>query len=189
MQKIRVLVAASFFVLTSACLWARESKIEVRGAAFAPREKLYRSIYGDLGGSFEIELSQSLANYLDIWGNVSWTPKHGKTVEFDSATKINQVSLSFGIKCMGCIGKGLEGYVGIGPIFTQAMIKDTSYCGQQTKNTEPEVGVVLKTGLYRALGECLFVIIFADYRYQPAELPREVDLGGLRIGIGFGRRF
>lgn len=166
-----------------------ESSIEFRSAAFFHSSERFREIYDDVGASYQLEASTELWRCLDAWANVDWFSKHGKSDGFKDPTKVEIANFSFGIKYPYQFCSQLVGYLGIGPSLGRIWLKDKYRCHCRRSVSKFIAGGVLKSSVYYFFNRCLFVDVFLDYLYQPVHFHRNVDIGGVKIGLGIGAQF
>lgn len=165
-----------------------QSSVEIRGAAFIPASQRFRNIYGDVGPSYQIEASTKLCNCLDGWANIDWFTKNGKSIGCKQSTRINIANLSFGIKYPFCICEKYTAYFGAGPSLGGVWLKNDSLCTSKHPS-KWAFGVVLKSGINYSITQCIYLNVFVDYLFQPVHFDSNVDIGGLKTGLGIGMRF
>lgn len=164
------------------------SSFKVRTVAFIPRSERFRNIYGKAIGTIELEAAKRLCNHLELWVNSNVLFKHGRSIGFCNPTKIGTVNGSFGFKVPYQVRDCFTVYAGIGPNFTGIWLKNKSMCCKE-KISKGAVGIVAKSGLDFFVREHLFFDFFVDYLYQPVNFQTRVDIGGVKIGLGFGGTF
>lgn len=162
--------------------------VEIRSGAFFHSSKRFREIYGNVGGSYQLEASTRLCNCWNGWANLDWFSDHGKSKECKVKTNVNVASLSFGLKYPYQFCERYIAYVGIGPCISKIWLKNRSQF-EHEKVSKSAVGGVLKTGICYFITCSIFLDVFVDYLYQPVHFEKRVDIGGIKAGIGVGSRF
>lgn len=160
-------------------------RLQVRGALFIPREQFYRTLYEDVTPSLQFELTRG-TEYFEGWLNIDWFSQNGASYPYFLPTKLRTASISVGIQLLREICWGWCGYCGLGPSYARVKIMNRSYCGSCSEKTKTVFGGLFKIGAFHQVARNLFIELFAEYRYLPAILPRCIDIGGFRAGIGFG---
>lgn len=167
-----------------------ESSIEIRSAAFFPSSNLFREIYGNVGASYQIEASTKLNYCLDGWTNFDWFSKHGKSEGFENSTRVNIANISLGIKFPWQFSECFAAYVGIGPSLSRIWLNNRSQCKcTHRKVSKLAVGGLLKTGINYFITQQMFIDVFVDYLYQPTNFETQIDIGGIKMGLGVGVKF
>lgn len=162
------------------------SGLKVRAAAFVPSSQLFRTIYGKVSASMQLEATTQVCDCVDFWANLDFFAKHGKSVGLRQKTKIKIATFSTGVKLIGNKDRCLQTYLGIGPSFAGVWLKNCSTCPGCTHAEAVSPGVVFKFGCSRTIYGCGLLDLFADYTYQPAHFNRWKNVGGLKFGIGLG---
>jgi hypothetical protein len=186
-----------FLILLNFCFsLSAETKLEVRADAFFHASKLFRKIYGDVGASYGVEASTTLGCWENFegWVNFDWycehgrshVPHHNKSEKCrGSPTRIRIPNFSFGVKYVyqtcGCFAP----YIGVGPSFSRVRLKNKSFCTHE-EVSKYAYGVLGKVGVYYYFNRCTFVDVFVDYLYQPVHFHKQIDVGGLKTGLGVG---
>ena len=190
MNKI-TLRAIFFLLLMSSSFWLfaeYENTVELRSAAFIPTDNLFRDIYGNAGASYQLEASSAVYEGLDVWGNLDLFSKPGRSVGLGNSTEILIANTSVGIKVPFQFSEKISPYIGIGISLGRVWLKNNSFCGED-KASKFAVGGVLKTGINYFFMENVFLDVFIDYLYQPVHFETDIDIGGLKTGIGLGIQF
>lgn len=160
--------------------------VEIRSAAFFHSSKRFREIYGNVGGSYQLEVSTYLCDNFVSWVNFDWYSKHKKSKE--CASRIRIENISFGIKYpyQFC---NFTAYVGIGPSISRVFLKNKTRCCRRERLSKLAFGGILKTGVNYFITEDVFLDLFFDYLYQPIHFDTWVDIGGIKTGVGVGIGF
>lgn len=189
MNKILFKMSLVLLCLTLCPLFAEcQSSVEIRSAAFFHSSKRFREIYGNVGACYEFEISTKLHSCCDAWTNFDWFSKHGKSDGFSDPTRVSIANISLGLKFPYQFSEQFTAYIGIGPSLSRIMLKNKYQSG--TENTSKlAVGGVLKTGINYSIYKNVFVDLFFDYLYQPVNFETNVDIGGIKTGIGVGVKF
>lgn len=192
LNKYGVSLISMVLMLGAQALYAEHAElhrnIKVRGSAFIPTSCLFREIYGTAGGSFDVEFTADIWDYLQAWANYDWFSKHGNSIGFCSPTKINISSISFGLKYPHEIRHWLTLYAGVGPSFALVKLHNCSFCGPQCCS-KSSIGFVVKTGADFFFSDRGFVDIFVDYAYQQVAFEQRTSVSNVRIGGGLGVAF
>lgn len=120
------------------------------------------------------------------WATFDYVFGSGNVHSCHGKTHINLYSWSAGLSTSLPTEFG-EYYLGIGPSLCLINIKNTLCFSERVSKLS--VGGVVKTGLLYNFSPQTFADIFIDYTYQPAHFERNVDVGGLRAGLGLGYNF
>lgn len=162
--------------------------IDGRVSAFFPSDKLFRKIYGDCLVNYEIEIGKVFCNNYELWANVGWLSKHGKSSPLLDKTRFENTTLSAGGKYIYPINACLQLYLGLGINGSFVHVHNNSHYVKRNVNKEG-VGGVAKLGLYYELYDNLFLEIFSDYLYQRMHFRRNIQIGGVKVGGGVGFTF
>ncbi|HSW75443.1 MAG TPA: hypothetical protein VLG50_00200 [Candidatus Saccharimonadales bacterium] len=160
---------------------------KIRPYLFVPQSKLYRNIYGKVGGGIQLEQENSINNWLRVWVNVDGLFKRGHSIGLCRKTKIGAFTLSTGIKFLYEHCKRLQFALGVGPTIAGIFVRDQSLTC--CKNSKCSGGIVAKTDLYGVVHDRLILDLFFDYTYQPVHFQRKVNVGGAKLGLGLGCTF
>jgi hypothetical protein len=165
-----------------------QSSIEFRAAAFFPSSNLFRKIYGNMSGDYQLEAATQICPHLDSWVNIDGYSKKGRSVGFSDPTRVSIANLSVGIKLPYQIHEKFIIYIGIGPSLSWIFIHNKFHDYHQ-KKIQMVLGGIIKSGINYFINSNLFLDLFLDYLYQPAHFERTVDIGGIKTGVGLGYRF
>lgn len=190
MNKIAFKLFFAFLLVNLYPLMATEISLEIRSAAFFHSSGRFREIYGNVGGSYQLEASTKFndCDCYETWANFDWFSKHGKSDGFNDPTRVSIANISLGIKFPYQICEQFTAYIGIGPSLSRIWLKNKSQCRHE-KVSKLAIGGVLKTGVYYFISERVFVDVFVDYLYQPVHFETHVDIGGFKTGAGIGVKF
>ena len=183
----------SIFFLLIFCfntLHSSEWIAELRGGYFYPTSEKFRDIYksGCLEG--EIEISKTCRENWMGWGNVNYLQKNGRSIGFHNKTTLQMIPISLGCKYKFLMCNSLSPYLGAGLTYTIFEIKnDSDFVKKHV--TKGGFGFVIKSGLHIDLSESFLLDLFSDYYYQEIHFytNRNINVGGFKIGMGFGYRF
>lgn len=211
-QMIRIItlkVSFVIFLLSCPFLHAMESTVEVRAAVFYHTSEKFRNQYGDFGPTYEVEASFSCDPCCyAFWANVGWFNDRGEGKSNDCSgalrscvtcasgslvgnrptSKIDVLNFSLGIKFPYYFCDRLVGYFGIGPVIGNVWLETNTRFGRR-KTSKVAYGGVVKLGLDYYITQCVFVDLFVDYLYETVRFKRNVDIGGVKGGVGLGLRF
>lgn len=165
-----------------------ETSLVIRTAAFFHSSKTFRDVYGTASGCYELEGGIRFADCFEDWVNLNWFAKDGKTFELKQSTRVNIANVSFGMKYRYAIGSRTSVYLGLGPTIGRIWA-DHSFSGNHRKIGKMAYGVVVKSGIHYYFSQFAFADFFIDYLYQPVHFKENIDIGGLRTGVGAGMRF
>lgn len=165
-----------------------ESSLEIRSAVFFHSSHRFREIYGNVGGSYQLEASTKFNDCFETWVNFDWFSKHGKSEGFEDSTRVRIANISLGIKFPYQICEQFTAYFGIGPSLSRIWLKNDGQCSHE-RVSKLAIGGVLKTGVYYFINKCIFIDVFVDYLYQPVHFETHIDIGGFKTGVGVGVKF
>ncbi len=165
------------------------SAFKARLGVFAPQSSLFRSIYGKVEPIVDLEISRSWTEHIDMWANLDFLYKRGRSLGFCSPTRVIMSRLSAGIKCPYHVTSCTALYIGAGLCFGGLWLKnDSLLCCE--KVFQGSVGITTKSGVLFSVCEQGIIDLFFDYGYQPTRFcQRRVNTGGAKIGIGGGFTF
>lgn len=186
---LKTLLMVLFFSIghVEAC---SESSVEFRYAAFIPSSKLFKEIYGNVGTSYQLETTTKVPCWecWDVWANLDWFSKHGRSVGFEDPTRVQISTLGLGIRYNYCLNYCTSFYVGVGPTVGTIWLKNKSRCLDE-KVCKTTVGCLTKIGVLYYFCDRLFLDLFVDYLYQPVHFEHRVNIGGFKTGAGLGVTF
>ena len=188
MNKMIVRSVCFFLVWCGFSLSAElQSKIEIRSDAFFPSSHLFRKLYGNVGGNYQVEGTAKIKDCLDAWANFDCFWKHGKGNRSGKThARISNVGL--GVKLLCPVFECFDVYIGLGATLAKMTLKNESRCVKARKS-KLVVGGVLKSGIYIFVSRQVFIDLFADYVYQPIHYEKHANIGGFKTGAGIGIRF
>lgn len=166
----------------------KPNNIKIRGSAFIPQSKRFRSIYGKVSGTIELEYVRYIREHLSLWANIDGLVKRGRSIGFCNPTKIGIANFSFGLDFPWNVGNRSTLYAGFGPSFGAVHITNNSICCCE-KVSKGAVGFVVKSGLDICLSKHTFIELFVDYRFERAWFQKTIQVGGLQPGIALGFKF
>ncbi len=182
MNKFIFVVLLGVFQTISADLF-----VEVRSSAFFHLPDRFQKVYGTTGWTVGGEVSKSFSdNWLGFVDVDYFKACKNGTCFCDSTLKV--VNTSFGLTYKRCLCAKLEGYIGIGPAISYVDLKNQICCGEE-HFSRSAAGGVLKTGILVSYCRVNFIDIFIDYLYQPLFIERQVNIGGIKVGAGYVRKF
>ncbi|MBA3721427.1 MAG: hypothetical protein H0W88_03400 [Parachlamydiaceae bacterium] len=170
-------------------LMSIEGTFEIRSAAFFHASNRFRDIYENVGVSYQLETSAKFYDNIEGWGNLDWYSKKGKSIGFSDPTRVNILNVSFGIKFPYQLTDQFIIYGGFGPSLSRIWLKNKSECTHDDSLSKLCVGGVLKTGIIYSINRYVFIDFFADYLYQPVKFERQINIGGLKAGLGVGIKY
>lgn len=187
---IKIVRSALFlFLFCGFChLKSHEGTLEIRSAAFFPASPTFRDAYGKVNADYQIQATATYCSCYELWTNLDWFYKH-KRRDHCCNTKIRLANASFGVNQVFPLCGNLDAYAGIGVSFGHTILHNDTCCNCKEWISKYAFGGVLKSGIRYYFENCVFVDCFADYLYQPFHFHKDVDVGGLKIGIGLGMQF
>lgn len=205
-MKIRYLF---YFILLFPCaLFAENWSMEL-GAAFYRPQKSVKEVYSGGWIDYQLEASRILNCNVEIWAGVNWIAKkheesedyfssEGSCSSIEDKKRIWILPVSIGAKYFYYFTPRISAYVGGGIVYTFLRMERH---GDYVKNAHSKhgLGAVIKSGIRYDWGDYTFVNVFVDYYSQKFDLSRserelgidrhELDLSGLKIGLGVGVYF
>lgn len=170
---------------TCLLLAERETRVEFRTGAFFPSSKFFKDIYGRSAVDFQFQAATEYCNFYELWTNFDWFSKHGHSIGFRDPTRVSIVNFSFGMNFLYPLNRCDKLYAGIGPSIGTVSVKNKFRRGSQ-RVSKTVVGGVVKAGLYLSLTDHLYADLFVDYLYQRVHFHKNVNIGGLKTGLGIG---
>lgn len=177
-----------FLLLMSPLSAEFQGSVAFRSAAFFHDSTRFDHIYGNVGGSYQLEATLPLYNQLVGWTNLDWFSRHGRSEGLHDPTRVNILNFSFGVKVFQPLYENLFGYAGIGLSFSEIWLKNKSHCIHE-RTSKGAFGGVLKAGAYYFISDQVFLDTFVDYLYQPVHFDTQIDIGGVKTGLGIGYMF
>lgn len=179
-----------FLLILFPSLHSAEWMTELRMGYFYPTSSIFREIYKSGGIEGEIEVLKDFENHWKAWGNINYFRKNGHSIGLHDKTTIDLIPITFGLKYQFLECNCISPYLGIGVGYTIANVKNHSdFVKKHVVKAAP--GFVIKSGAYINLTNDILLDIFADYYYQEMHfyIPKNRNIGGLRIGLGLGYCF
>lgn len=167
------------------CASCDDFHVDGRVSAFFPTGKLMREIYGNCFANYEIEAGQIFAENYEVWGNVGWVSKNGRTSALHTKTKFEEMNISLGGKYIFYPHECIRWYAGLGVNAAFVYLHNHSSFVKHHVNKKG-FGAVVKTGLYFEPVDNLFVELFSDYLYQKIHFHNREQVGGFKVGGGLG---
>lgn len=186
--KITALVFIVLFFFPSFLLTEEAGRIEVRFAPFIHSSKLFREIYRNTGIVYEIQASAKFLTCFEVWSNLDWFSRRGRSVGLHEKTQVNISNCSVGVNFIYPYSCQFSFYCGAGPSVGTIWVHNKShYVKERVYKTV--VGGIFKVGMYFNLARNLFLDVFVDYLYQPVKFENRVNIGGFKPGVGIGVAF
>lgn len=161
----------------------KDITVELKMSHFNPSHDAFKNIYGS-GMMYGGELNIGVWKNFHLWFEGGFFSKRGKLTFTEEETKLEIVPVGIGIKYVLADWK-VNLYLGIG--LNYHIYREDTPIGNIRKG---KVGYIGKLGGLVKIAGGLIVDFFTDYSYcktQPADY--EVNIGGLKVGIGLGYRF
>ncbi len=181
MKRVAVLILTLGFLASPAA--AAKIVVEVRAHYFAPRDAVFRDVYGG-GWMYGGEGTLRLGKHLGVWLGGSILSKRGELTYTREETKLEIFPVGAGLK--GLISTGRVDFYG-GAGLVDFHFSEKNPIGQVDKAA---LGFTIKAGSLFRLGDGLVLDLYADYtscRMQPADVA--FNLGGFNAGLGLGFEF
>jgi hypothetical protein len=175
-------------------IWGLERwSLKLRAGGFIPSSGRFRYAYRAVGPNVEVESAIKFArDPFELWANVnSFWQRGAHRKEFSCKRVGNMVNISFGMKFSTRIQGCMEPYIGFGPSFgwLDIWFDNSRSCKNETFNRWA-LGAVVKSGVMFYITPTVFLDVYLDYIYQPVHWRDiDIDVGGLRSGIGLGVAF
>ncbi len=191
-----------FFLALCQIATSEAFEVEARVAYFYPQDKRIRDLYGKNGfANYQIEAAMPLdcccdcACNWDIFTNLGFYEKSGRTSCLDSKTKVTNWTLNFGVKRFFDMCECFRPYLGLGAGAAHVKFHDQSEFVRQHTNRWG-VALLVKSGVIYDITCNFFLDAFVDYSYEwynfhsrSGVTVRNVNTGGLKTGLGLGYRF
>ena len=184
----------TFLSLFPAWVWGIEGTLQARVGYFGLTSSWPREIYGCGAPDFEIEGGINLTPCAFYWSNLNYVWKQGHSTEFSDHTHLDLAVLSTGFNlATPILDSSTLLYLGLG--ISGACVHTSDHSAYLPAHTTRfGVGFVAKSGVSIPCTTHLFVNPFFDYYYQPIHAQSDgvhsrVDMGGFRVGLGFGYHF
>lgn len=160
-----------------------KSVVLVRADYFLPSDQLYKDVYGggfQFGGEIVIPIWKGISLYL----GAGFFSKKGAMIPFGEETTISLIPVEFGILYKFSKSK-INPYVGAGAGYYS--LSEESFLG---KVTGGNVGFFGQAGVSVELSKFFVIDISAKYNVCNLTIDAiENNIGGIRIGMGFGVGF
>lgn len=185
------------FLLSAAKLYAYDYDfiVEGKGAYFLPTDSKFSNIFHG-SGIYGAEVTGRIWKNLYAFASADFFNKRGKTVSFDTPTRINIINIGAGLKYLVPFFFG-DFYIGLGALPTRLHTHDFSpYIIQ--KRTKWGCGGIAKVGTYFNLPASFVIDLFVDYSFvkihfdgsSSLNIPSQsARLNGCWFGGGVGYRF
>ena len=185
MKKI-IVVWAIFFLITGSSLNAQTGdsfRIEGLVQYFQPSEEAFKDIYGS-GIMFGGEISFKVWEWIYIWTGADYYNKGGKTTFTQEDTDL-RITPIYGGVMFQLPNPRFKPYTALG--IGYFLYEEENPIGQIDGS---EIGYIIQLGLrVEAVGPLFFDVkgAYSICKTQPGDF--EVDLGGVKGGIGIGLEF
>lgn len=201
--KMKKMILFTLFILIQIAS-VQAFDVEARAAYFLPQDSRMRDIYSKKGfAEYEIEAANPLSDLFctcpsewDGFVNLSFYQKHGRSTCINDKTQVTNWTLNFGVKRYFIVCESFRPYLGLGCGAAHVKFHDESdYVSKHTKRWG--VAILAKSGIRYDLTCNLFLDLFADYSYswfnfqhrKSCVSVRNVNTGGLKLGLGLGYQF
>lgn len=188
---LKALPIYGLFLSTQLCA----SSIQVQLSGKMPQSDVVSDIYGKLHKEYAIEVSQNLAEPIELWARLGYSQEKGYSLGLEESTTLTLIPLSAGVSWSFKAGERFEPYVGVGLSYSQLKFHDDSAYVKPSL-TDWGLGAVLKIGSRYRLDERYFVSGFIGYDYQKFKFEGDdgvtcyrVNVSGFSMGFGLGIYF
>jgi hypothetical protein len=150
---------------------------------FFPAEERFKTVYGN-AMVLDAELTFGIWKGLEVWAGGSYLSKKGELTYTKEETKLKITPLRGGLKYRIIKGK-FNLYAGAGVGYYQ--LKESNPIGVVSKGG---IGYLVKLGGFFSFGGKGLFEIYTEYsqcRIKPTDFT--IDIGGLKVGLGFGWLF
>lgn len=183
-------IAALFFCSMFHSGLDAKTKVALRSSAFFHNSERFRHLFGNVGPCFEVEASTPLpicpltGSPYDLWTNFDWFSKEKKQSN-SRHIRASIANASVGVNGVysGC--ENYDFYLGIGASVSRIFVNKSTRYGPE-KISKLAVGGVIKSGFRSYFYERYFADFFVDYVFQSAKYEQQIDIGGLKTGMGLG---
>ena len=161
----------------------RKNYVKVGVHYFSPPEQRFKDVYGN-GITYTGEVGIGIWKGFKLWIGASYFTKKGELFFTKEKTKVQILPIGLGIKYQLTEGRA-NLYTGIGLNYYQ--FKETNPIGDVSKGG---LGYVGEVGVFIRVIGGLILDFRMDYSYckiKPAS--RNINIGGLKAGIGIGYQF
>ena len=162
---------------------AAKTIIEFKVQYFAPRDALFRDVYGG-GWMYGGEGTVRIGKHLGAWLGGSVLSKRGELTYTREETKLEIFPVGAGLKGLISAGRA-DFYAGAGVVYFH--FSERNPIGRVDK---ANLGYTLKAGTFLRLGDGLILDLYADFtdcRMRPAGV--KFNVGGFNAGLGLGFEF
>lgn len=188
---MRYIILASFLLISSTKLLAKDVYLEGRVSFFYPTSKTTRTIMGN-GALYAIESTFQANKYLYPWLSVGILPNWGHSIGERDKTSMILIPIGAGLKLFYPFGPSRI-YLGVGHV--AGYLHTHNHTTTVPSRSRWDLGVYFKSGYIYTAGAFFFDIFF-DYlllRVHSSDsrrtLGRTADVSGLSIGAGLGYKF
>ena len=163
-------------------------KLSGQVSAFFPESSRFQRIYGDCLPVYGIEFSSQFSSSWDYWVGLDLYHRSSRMYEDCCHSKITTLYTSSGLNYVFHFLPKFDLKLGLGPVLGVVILDNHSWCKKET-STAFIAGVLFKIAGQWNLNPHVFFKLFADYSYQCAFFKNYVNIGGTKIGGGFGWKF
>ncbi len=174
------------FLLSASSLESNE--FDFRIAALFPSSRTFRDIYGTVSPSYQIEGSWNVRDCWQVWSNLSYVNKTGRSIPLNIRSRLQLVPISLGFKYVYDRNR-FAPYLGMG--LSYVWLKEKNCL--DLLNRVNSMGVVFKSGIKKKYKNVAFSL-FADYRFQKCTAnnvtgSQKVNISGFLLGGAIGVTF
>lgn len=181
-------------------------RVSFRIGGFYNSSHTFRRFFGRVGALYGVQATSTFCGCFIGFINADYYHRSGRPCCAVKRSHINFYTGSIGICWPIRVFSCIESYVGIGAVVGGIRLRDkiannilfinsdSNGCIKKHHETsKTAVGGVLKSGIIIPLGNCFckcwFGELFCDYMYLPVHFEKRINIGGGKIGGGFGVTF
>ncbi len=190
-MKSSIILGLALFVSLSA--YADPFAVTGKEGVFVPFSNKLRGIFNDVMPFVEVEGSYTFLPNWEIWGGVGYISGKGGSLQCGQSTTIEVIPFTLGIKRFFPFTDRLDGFVGLGGLWSLYKNRDYSQSVHQHFSANTFGGVVT-LGVQYHVSNKIFVRLFGEYMYQQFRFSKvypehftyrhNVDMSGTKIGCG-----
>lgn len=184
-MKKYILISAAILLMTAPLLQAQAGSFRIEGLVhyFQPSDNIFKDIYGS-GMAYGGEIGIRIMDWVSLWAGADFYSQTGELTFTGEDTEL-QIFPIYGGLMFELPNQQFHPYAGFGVGYFQ--YKEESPIGSVDGG---ELGYIVQAGVRVNVVSSLFFDIKGSYsicKTQPADF--EIDLGGLKGGIGIGFEF
>jgi hypothetical protein len=171
-------------------------EIAARAGYLYPSSRLVREIFPKGWVEYQYEGSYYFSGPWSAWANVGYGYKKGHSLGLHEKTRLYLVPASIGAACSLPLTSDIYFRLGLGGSYSWLNTRNNNSFVRKHLNKE-SVGWVAKSNVHVYIWDNFFVDLFCDYNYSIFDFKGtdlcierfDLDVSGLRAGLGFGMAF